>query len=270
MEDALENIKTTLNEAKSFMKALERLAVTSEHVVNMLSVDPRPVGKVLSVVRDVAPWLLMFKRNPTEFFSPKLQNIEPLELQLQVYITALRSMCRPLQDSDLKHLCLDTPQVHLPEELSEEQRTRIISHIQELQQLREDESFRLRFLLRDKDQTFISEFRQKELKEPEMQKCLDDLEECAVKVDRMHRGRLVSGVISSSVGLVGGAASIAGLCKMPTDIRDSDSSILLLTEIRDSSILLLTGLILSAVSGVIRLTTMIADVWEKKTPENKS
>ncbi|KAK7880731.1 hypothetical protein WMY93_032645 [Mugilogobius chulae] len=198
------------------------LAVTSEHVlepssqlqvsVDLRSVDLSPVAKVLSVIRDVAPWLLMFKRNHTEFLLSQTTEHRTTGAAATGLHHSSEEHVSPLQDRSTE------------KELSERQRTRI----KELQQLREDESFRLRFLLRDKDQTFISEFRQKELKEPEMQKCLDDLEECAVKVDRMHRGRLVSGVISSSVGLVGGAASIA------------------------------------AVSGVIRLTTMIADVWEKK------
>ncbi|KAK7880729.1 hypothetical protein WMY93_032643 [Mugilogobius chulae] len=214
LTEVLENIMTSLEKPRSFMEALERLAVTSEHVLELssqlqVSVDLRSVGKVLSVVRAVAPWLLMFKGNHTKFstenseniellplLSPKLQNIEPLELQLQVYITALRSMCRPLQDrstcqknylkskehNDLTHPRASTAQVRTRGAGKGADRGVMYTRVFTDQCLcfRMNKSFRLQFLLKDKDQTFISEFRERE---PEMQKCLDDLEKCAVNLD---------------------------------------------------------------------------------------
>ncbi|KAK7944895.1 hypothetical protein WMY93_000623 [Mugilogobius chulae] len=188
LTEVLENIRRRLQELTNFMEALERLAVTSEHVLKpssqlQVSVDLRSVGKVLFVEnKELTPnkeLLNSPKQNIEElelFFSPKLQNIEPLQLQLQVYITALRSMCRPLQDSDLMDFCLDMPQVHLRKELSEEQRTRI----KELQQLRMNESVRLLFLLKHEAQTLVFEFNQGKT---QMQQCLKKLEECAVKLD---------------------------------------------------------------------------------------
>uniref|UniRef100_A0A8B9GTK6 Si:ch73-233k15.2 n=1 Tax=Astyanax mexicanus TaxID=7994 RepID=A0A8B9GTK6_ASTMX len=75
-----------------------------------------------------------------------------------------------------------------------------------------DESFRLSFLFKENAEHFIETFSECR---PRMFQFLSDLEETAVKLDRMTKGSSISSVAGSSVGIAGGVMSIIGLGLAP-------------------------------------------------------
>ncbi|KAK7895608.1 hypothetical protein WMY93_020933 [Mugilogobius chulae] len=75
-----------------------------------------------------------------------------------------------------------------------------------------DIHFRLVVLFGDENKTFMEKFSEKKER---MHKFLNDLEPCAVQLDSMNKGARISTVVSSSVGVVGGGLSIAGLALAP-------------------------------------------------------
>uniref|UniRef100_A0A3Q4GNF6 Uncharacterized protein n=1 Tax=Neolamprologus brichardi TaxID=32507 RepID=A0A3Q4GNF6_NEOBR len=70
----------------------------------------------------------------------------------------------------------------------------------------------LHVLLSIKGEKFIEEFKKRK---SEMLEFLNELQGCAVQLEKMNKGAKISSVAGSSVGAVGGALSIAGLALAP-------------------------------------------------------
>ncbi|XP_072550445.1 apolipoprotein L3-like [Salminus brasiliensis] len=87
-----------------------------------------------------------------------------------------------------------------------------ISLIDHLSKIRKDESFRLSFLFKENAQRFMETYSECRTR---MFRFLSDLEETAVKLDRMKKGSSISAVAGSSVGIAGSVLSIAGLALAP-------------------------------------------------------
>uniref|UniRef100_A0A8C6T743 Uncharacterized protein n=1 Tax=Neogobius melanostomus TaxID=47308 RepID=A0A8C6T743_9GOBI len=119
---------------------------------------------------------------------------------------------------------------------------------------RKDEDSCLVFLLGDQAQKLTEKLDEREA---QMNKCVEDLEHCAKKLKYMNIGRLVSTLVSSFMGAIGGVFSLTGLGLMTI-------------KPKEASVLLLTGLIVAALSGVTNLITLIADWLENRKRKMKA
>ncbi|XP_033999173.1 uncharacterized protein LOC117492867 [Trematomus bernacchii] len=214
-----------LEELDCFLDAVENLAVTSlplfmeENQVLHLpgGISPVTVQLVIIAVRMICPHLLEFKRDADAFFRPKLQNVEVLAYQLDKYIRTTENICEELEKSSFCDFCLkmnDDTLVDLAVDLSEDDTQRMLHHINQLEELRKNQSFRMVFLFQEDEpcSDFINKFKERQ---PRMEQSLKDLEEHAVQLDRMNKGAKISSVAGSSVGAVGGVLSIVGLALIP-------------------------------------------------------
>lgn len=90
-----------LEKLNCFLDAVERLAVTSQHVFveeNTLfklpkGISPGDVQVVITAARRARPLIIGFKRDASVFFLPKLQNVEVLTYQLDRYIQNSQKLC---------------------------------------------------------------------------------------------------------------------------------------------------------------------------------
>ncbi|XP_044186065.1 uncharacterized protein LOC122966135 [Thunnus albacares] len=255
-----------LEKLNCFLDAVERLAVTSLHVFNEENqvlhlpqeISPDNVQDVITAARLVCPLILDFKRDAKAFFLPKLQNVEVLEYQLDKYIQTSQEICDKLEESSFSEFCLRMNMetvVDLDVDLSEDDIQRMLCHINQLNEIRMDQHFRMVFLLKEEScHRFISEFDEQQ---PRMLKFLNDLEESAVQLDRMNKGAKISSVAGSSVGAVGGVLSIIGLALSPATAGVS----LTLT---------MTGVGLGITSGVNSAVTTATETGVNRTYQKKA
>ncbi|KAI4882393.1 hypothetical protein NFI96_030962, partial [Prochilodus magdalenae] len=231
-----------LEKLHHFLDAVEKLAVTSLFVFMNKSyllkgVNAEAVRSVISEARTVSPLLIHFKRNDGEFFLPRMGNVEVLAFQLDKYIRITQQLCNRMRTQSTLDV-MGTQDKSTPSfsfTISESMK----NTIDQLTKIREDESFRMLFLFNGKAEEFIETYRECH---PRMFQFLSDLEETAVKLDRMKKGSSISTVAGSSVGIAGGILSIVGLALAPVTAGVS----LALT---------LTGLGLGVTSGVNSLVT---------------
>ena len=97
LEGTLEGLK----KLDHFLEAVEKLAVTSLHVImkkNLLEgISLKHVPGVITAARQICPLLLEFKRDASVFFLPKLQNLEVFSDQLDKYIKTTCKICVKLE-----------------------------------------------------------------------------------------------------------------------------------------------------------------------------
>ncbi len=118
-----------------------------------------------------------------------------------------------------------------------------------------DQHFRLVFLFQEVSCSgFISEFSKRQ---PGMLQFLNDLEECAVQLDKMNKGAKISSVAGSSVGAAGGVLSIVGLALIPFTAGVS----LALT---------MTGVGLGITSGVNSAVTTATEIGVNRKHQKKA
>ncbi|XP_035852323.1 apolipoprotein L3-like isoform X9 [Sander lucioperca] len=145
-----------LEKLNCFLDAVENLAVTSLHVFmeeNQVlhlpeGISPEHVQVVISAARRICPHLLEFKRDASVFFLPKLQNVEVLAYQLEKYIKTTQIICEKLEKSSFSDFCLemnDESLVDLDVDLSEDDVQRMLHHINQLDEIRMNQSFRTVF-----------------------------------------------------------------------------------------------------------------------------
>ncbi|KAL3986708.1 apolipoprotein L [Sarotherodon galilaeus] len=261
----LKDTASGLESLSSFLDAVEKLAVTSLHVFTENHVlhlpegiSPEYVQAVILAARVICPLLLEFKRDDNAFFLPKLQNVEVLAYQLDRYIQTSKTICEKLDkscssDFGLK-MAIETV-VDLDVDLSEDDIQRMLDHINQLDEIRMNEQFRMVFLFQEEPcHGFISEF---DKRRPRMLQFLKELEETAVQLDRMNMGAKISSVAGSSVGAVGGLLYIVGLALSPFTAGVS----LALT---------MTGLGLGITSGVNSAVTTATEIGVNATQRMKA
>ncbi|XP_051797300.1 uncharacterized protein LOC110972573 [Acanthochromis polyacanthus] len=223
LDEVLKGTLGGLEKLDCFLDAVEKLAVTSLHVFMENQVLHLPeeisfeyVEVVISAAQQICPLLLEFKRDASVFFLPKLQNVEVLVYQLDRYIQITKTMCEKLNKSCFSDFCLKTTVetvVELDVDLSEEDLRRMLDHINQLEEIRRNQPFRMVFLFQEVScSDFVSQF---EERKPGMLEFLHQMEEIAVQLDRMNKGAKISSVAGSSVGAVGGVLSIVGLALIP-------------------------------------------------------
>uniref|UniRef100_A0A3Q1FK19 Apolipoprotein L n=1 Tax=Acanthochromis polyacanthus TaxID=80966 RepID=A0A3Q1FK19_9TELE len=208
LDEVLKGTLGGLEKLDCFLDAVEKLAVTSLHVFEYVEV-------VISAAQQICPLLLEFKRDASVFFLPKLQNVEVLVYQLDRYIQITKTMLTVFH-SCFSDFCLKTTVetvVELDVDLSEEDLRRMLDHINQLEEIRRNQPFRMVFLFQEVScSDFVSQF---EERKPGMLEFLHQMEEIAVQLDRMNKGAKISSVAGSSVGAVGGVLSIVGLALIP-------------------------------------------------------
>ncbi|XP_032392950.1 uncharacterized protein apol isoform X2 [Etheostoma spectabile] len=255
-----------LQKLDCFLDALENLAVTSLHVFieeNQVlrlpeGISPEHVQIVITAARIICFFLLEFKSDTSVLFLPKLQNVEVLAHQLDSYMKVTQKICEKLEKSSFSDFCLemnDESLVDLEVDLSEDDIQRMLHHINQLDEIRMNQSFRTVFLFQDEPcSNFIDMFSERRSR---MLQFLTDLEENAVQLDRMNTGAKISSVAGSSVGAVGGVLSIIGLALIPVTAGVS----LALT---------MTGLGLGVTSGVNSLVTTATEIGVNHTQQKKA
>nr|XP_033944686.1 uncharacterized protein LOC117450815 isoform X1 [Pseudochaenichthys georgianus] len=256
-----------LGELDRFLAAVENLAVTSLHLFmeeNQVlhlpeGISPVTVQVVIIAARKICPHLLEFKRVADAFFCPKLQNVEVQAYQLDKYIRTTENICEKLEKSSFCDFCLkmnDDTLVDLAVDLSEDDTRRMLHHINQLDELRMNQSFRMVFLFQEDEpcSSFIDKFKERQQR---MEQSLKDLEEHAVQLDRMNKGAKISSVAGSSVGAVGGVLSIIGLALIPVTAGVS----LALT---------LTGVGMGITSGVNSAVTTATEIGVNHTYQKKA
>ncbi|XP_031174487.1 uncharacterized protein LOC116063708 [Sander lucioperca] len=255
-----------LEKLNCFLDAVENLAVTSLHVFmeeNQVlhlpeGISPEHVQVVISAARRICPHLLEFKSDASVFFLPKLQNVEVLAYQLNSYIKTTQEICEKLEKSSLSDFCLemnDESLVDLDVDLSEDDIQRMLHHINQLDEIRMNQSFRTVFLYQDEPCSgFIDMFSERQ---PRMLQFLKALEENAVQLDRMNTGAKISSVAGSSVGAVGGVLSIIGLALIPVTAGAS-------------LVLTMTGVGLGITSGVNSAVTTVTEIGVNRTQQKKA
>ncbi|XP_051797458.1 uncharacterized protein LOC127531676 [Acanthochromis polyacanthus] len=223
LDEVLKDTLGGLKKLDCFLDAVEKLAVTSLHVFMENQVLHLPeeisfeyVQVIIGAAQQICPLLLEFKRDASIFFLPKLQNVEVLANQLDRYIQTTKTMCEKLDKSCFSDFCLETTVetvVELDVDLSEDDVRRMLDHINQLEEIRRNQSFRMVCLFQEVScSDFISQF---EERKPRMLEFLHQMEEIAVQLDRMNKGAKISSVAGSSVGAVGGVLSIVGLALIP-------------------------------------------------------
>ncbi|XP_039523214.1 apolipoprotein L4-like [Pimephales promelas] len=210
-------LKNTLQGLKKlyvFLDAVEKLAVTSPFVFTGQSYWPEDerIGSVRSSIvaaRMTAPLLIHFKRNAETFFVPSLSNLAVLSFQLDKYIRITKQICERMEKRCMKA----RPVVKFSLNLSEDSMQKMLDHLKQLSEIMMDQHTRLALIFQElKAQEFIGLFSQCRSR---LEKHLSDLEESAVQLDRMKMGASISTVAGSSVGIVAGGLSIAGLALAP-------------------------------------------------------
>ncbi|KAK2893463.1 uncharacterized protein [Channa argus] len=262
LADVLEDTLAGLEKLDCFLDAVEKLAVTSLHVFVENQVLHLPeeislehVQVVIIAARLICPQLLKFKRDAKGFFFARLQNVEVLSFQLDKYIQTTKKICETLEKSEF---CLEMTAesvVDLHVDLSEEDIQRMLDHINQLSEIRLNQSFRTVFLFQEEPCSgFISEFNERH---PRMLQFLQELEENAVQLDRMNKGAKISSVAGSSVGAVGGVLSIVGLALIPVTAGAS-------------LVLTMTGIGLGVTSGVNSLVTTATEIGVNRKHQSKA
>ncbi|XP_061568569.1 uncharacterized protein LOC133422566 [Cololabis saira] len=261
----LKDVLGGLEKLDCFLDVVEKLAVTSLHVFtenDMLNLPEEisldHVQAVIAAARRICPLLLEFKRDASVFFLRRLQNADVMAYQLDRYVQTSRKICEKMEKSCFSDFSLKTVQevaVELRRGLTERNIRQMLDHINQLDDIRMDTHFRMVFLFQeDSYHSFMKEFSERQ---PRMLRSLTELEGNAVQLDRMSKGAKISSVAGSSVGVVGGVLSIAGLALIPVTAGVS----LALTT---------TGLGLGVTSGVNSIVTTATQVGVNHTQQKKA
>ncbi|XP_034566633.1 uncharacterized protein apol isoform X2 [Notolabrus celidotus] len=273
-EELVEELKAVLKETlleleklHCFLDAVEKLAVTSLHVFSKekkvvlnlpKGVKLQDVQVVILAARLICPLLLEFKRDAGDFFRPQLQNVEVLAYQLDKYIQTTARICGLIKKSVYGNFNLKMSKkiwADLNVDLTEDHVKRMLYHVNQLDDIRMNQSFRLVFLFQEKSCSgFLDEFSDRR---PGMLQSLDELEATAVQLDSMNKGAKISSVVGSSVGAVGGILSIIGLALIPVTLGASLG-------------LTMAGVGLSVTSGVNGVVTTATELGVNTTQQKKA
>ncbi|KAJ0070711.1 hypothetical protein NL108_017922, partial [Boleophthalmus pectinirostris] len=236
----LEKTLVGLKDLQNFLEAVERLAASSLPVFMqqkkpVVDLPEQVYGLVLSS-HVLAPLLLLFKNDNELFFKAKVPNQKIFQDQLNIYIQTASIL-----ESNLESWCCESGVL-----------TTQLTVSVSFSVSRKDSQFRMLCLFQGRSFTFRQTL--SELK-PQMEQCLDELEKCAQKLDSMNKGACISGVVSSSAGIVGSILFITGLCVMPITFGTS---------------LAAAGAVIGLTSGVQAIVTAVVEHEVNSTQNNKA
>ncbi|XP_032442422.1 uncharacterized protein LOC116734979 isoform X2 [Xiphophorus hellerii] len=219
LDEVLKETLEGLEKLKTFLDAVEKLAVTSLQVFteNQILFLPDEISfdevqDLIKSAQQICPLLLEFKRDAATFFVPKRHNVEVLLYQLEKHVNTSERIFGNL--SDRINICLKIREdIAVECDLSDDVMQKMTDQVKQLDKIRMDDDFRMMFLFQ---RISYSEFVKKYKDElPEMLQFLDQIEQCAVQLDSVNKGAKISSVAGSSVGAVGGIMSIVGLILIP-------------------------------------------------------
>ncbi|XP_015248861.1 PREDICTED: uncharacterized protein LOC107096631 [Cyprinodon variegatus] len=262
LDEVLKGTLEGLEQLDIFLEAIEKLAVTSLNVFTENQILHLPetisfndVQVVIKDARQICPLLLEFKRDAKSFFLPKLHNVEVLTSQLQKYIQTTKRLIHATSFNFEISLEMAEEIAVDPDGLSENEMQIMTNHIKQLEKTRMDEHFRMAFLFQEVSPAdFIRIF---DDRLPQMLKFLDDLEQCAVQLDRMNKGAKISSVTGSSVGAVGGVLSIVGLALIPVTAGVSSG-------------LIIAGVAIGVTSGTNSLVTTATEFGVNRSNQKRA
>lgn len=222
LTEVLKETLEGLESLNTFLDAMEKLAVTSLHVFaeNQILILPAKISfddvrAVMKNAQMICPRLLEFKGDANSLLLPNLHNLGVIMSQLQNYVHTTNEICVIHSKSFSFDICLEMVEEIAvnSDDLCENDMQRMTDHIKQLDKIRMDEHFRMVFLFQEVSSAdFINNLNDRF---PTMLTFLDDVEKCAVQLDRMNKGGQISSVTGSSVGIVGGVLSIVGLALTP-------------------------------------------------------
>uniref|UniRef100_A0A8C4ZCB9 Apolipoprotein L n=2 Tax=Gadus morhua TaxID=8049 RepID=A0A8C4ZCB9_GADMO len=262
----LKNTLGGVEKLTCFLDAVEKLAVTSlqvfmggEEVVKLsLGFSLESVKDIILAARLVCPHLLHFKKDAEVFFMPSLHNVAVFAAELDKYIRTTKIICKTIDASftvGFGHKRRRQPLVEFAEDLTEEDLQNTLAHVEALSSLRREQDFRLVFLFQEQSvSSFVDQFSECH---PRMLEFLDEMEGCAVQLDRMSMGSKISTVAGSSVGAVGGVMAIVGLALAPVTAGVSLG-------------LTFGGLGLGVTSGVNGIVTSVTEIAVNKAQQTKA
>ncbi|XP_005810373.1 uncharacterized protein LOC102218993 isoform X2 [Xiphophorus maculatus] len=253
-----------LEKLDSFLDALEKLAVTSLQVFteNQIIYLPEKISfddvqAVISTAQQICPLILEFKRDAKSFFLPDRHNVEVLAFQLQNYIDTANRICVIHGQSFNFDICMEMAketEVNT-DNLYENDVQKMTDQIKLLHKIRMDQDFRMEFLFQKVSSAgFISTFNEQQ---PKLLTFLDEVEQCAVELDRMNKGAKISSVAGSSVGAGGGVLSIVGLALFPVTAGVSLG-------------LTIAGVSMGVTSGANSLVTTLTEAGVNSTQQKKA
>uniref|UniRef100_A0A8C5C184 Apolipoprotein L n=1 Tax=Gadus morhua TaxID=8049 RepID=A0A8C5C184_GADMO len=262
----LKNTREGVEKLTCFLDAVEKLAVTSlqvftggEEVVKLsLGFSLESVKAMILAARLVCPLLLHFKRDAEVFFTPSLHNVAVFAAELDKYVRTTENICKTIGASftvGFGHKRRRQPLVEFAEDLTEEDLQNTLAHVEALSSLRRDQDFRLVFLFQEKPVSgFVDQFSECR---PRMLQFLDEMEGCAVQLDRMSMGSKISTVAGSSVGALGGILAIVGLALAPVTAGVSLG-------------LTMGGVGLGVTSGVNSVVTTVTEIAVNKAQQERA
>ncbi|XP_032442584.1 apolipoprotein L4-like [Xiphophorus hellerii] len=221
LDEVLKETLKGLEKLKTFLDAVEKLAVTSlqvftENKILFLSdeISFDEVQDLIKSARQICHLLLEFKRDAAAFFVPKRHNVEVLLYQLEKHVNTSERIFGKLSDSLRIDIYLEiTENIVVECDLSDDVMQKMTDQVKQLDKIRMDDDFRMMFLFqRINYSNFVKKYKD-EL--PEMLQFLDEIEQCAVQLDSVNKGAKISSVTGSSLGAVGGILSIVGLALIP-------------------------------------------------------
>ncbi|XP_014855644.1 PREDICTED: uncharacterized protein LOC106925702 [Poecilia mexicana] len=264
LAEVLEDTLGGLEELNTFLDAVEKLAVTSLHVFteNQIIYLPEKISfddvqAVISSAQQICPLILEFKRDAKTFFLPNLHNVEVLAFQLQNYIDTANRICVIHSQSSNFDICMEMAEEIAvnSDDLCENDMQKMTDQIKLLDKIRMDEDFRMEFLFQDVSSAgFISIFKEQQ---PKLLQFLDDVEQCAVQLEKMNKGAKISSITSSSVGAAGGVLSIVGLALIPVTAGVSVG-------------LTIAGVTMGVTSGANSLVTTLTEVGVNSSQQKKA
>ncbi|XP_077058308.1 uncharacterized protein LOC143710943 isoform X2 [Siphateles boraxobius] len=209
----LKNTLEGLEKLNVFLDAVENLAVTSPFVFTgqiFLSEDEslESVRSVITAARISSPLLINFTRNAETFFITSISNLDTMSFQLEKYIRITKQICERME----KRCKTSQSVLKFSLNLSNYSMQKMLDHLKQLCKIRMDQHTKLALIFQEYALQFIGLFSDCHSR---MEKCLSDLEESAVQLDRMKLGASISSVTGSSVGIVGSVLSIVGIALAP-------------------------------------------------------
>ncbi|XP_043957412.1 uncharacterized protein LOC122822631 [Gambusia affinis] len=221
LDEVLKETLKGLEKFNTFSNAVEKLAVTSLQVFteNQILFLPEEISfdevqDLIKSAQEICPLLLEFKRDAAAFFVPTRHNVEVLLYQLEKHVNTSERIFENLSDSFRIDIFLKiTHDIDIECDLSDNKMQKMTDQVKQLDKIRMDDDFRMMFLFqRSSYSKFVKKYN---VELPEMLQFLDQIEQCAVQLDKMNKGAKISSVTGSSVGAVGAILSIVGFALIP-------------------------------------------------------
>uniref|UniRef100_A0A096MCS3 Uncharacterized protein n=1 Tax=Poecilia formosa TaxID=48698 RepID=A0A096MCS3_POEFO len=238
LDEVLKETLKDLKKLNTFLDAVEKLAVTSLQVFTENQILILPEGISFDQIQDLiksaqltCPLILEFKREAKAFFAPKIPNMEVLLYRLRKHICTSEKIYKNLSDrletrkiKEQACFCVflrlnininreKMREITVECNLSDDDLQKMTDQAKQLDKIRMDDDFRMMFLFQKRSYTDFVNMYNDQL--PEMLQFLDQIEQCAVKLDRMDKKEICAKLAESAGGVAEGILSIISSALIP-------------------------------------------------------